>query len=245
MLGFIIPFLPLFRSLKDRDRRFYVFIEQPVIGLVVTLASLYIAEELAAKVHNFDAAFARNFLEIYLAYQAANIIRDGVNTDSTITGKKKVFLNWYYSVASYVLFTASDRLAKAKNEQELLFAYGIVLFSLLWPIFSQVTSTYLWTNLLFSKFPRRSLLVRLSDLSISQAELLREEKDVWNIRWINWFRKSRNLKVRNLQYWIIKTVLGVGIGIVMTTLYYLSRWSLVGMQAGDPKFLVDFVSFFR
>lgn len=241
IIGFVVPIVPLFRSLKDRDRRFYVFVEQPLISILVTFVSLYISEELTDIPHNLNLLFWRNFIEVYLSYQLANIIRDGVNTDLGIKQNLKVLLNWYYSVLSYVLFTAADRLAKAKNEQELVFAWGIVLFSIIWPIFSQSTSTYLWTPLLFSRFPKRTLLVKLSDISISLSEILKEEKDAWNIRWVKWFRLSKKSNTRLVYYWFIKSSIGIVIGVIMTSIYYLSRWNLVGLDINKPKVFVKFL----
>lgn len=239
ILGYIFPLLPLIRSLKDQDRRFYVFLEQPLIGIVVTFASLYIAEVITNGSFVYNTNFWRDFFEVYMAYQLANIIRDGVNTDSHIKLRSKVLLNWYYSVISYVLFTAADRIAKAKNTEELVFAYSIVLFSIIWPVFSQAISTYLWTPILFSKFPKRSLLIRLSDISISQTELLKDEKDLWNIRWIKWYRNSKNLKIKIVKYWFIKTLVGLVIGIAMTTIYFWLRWSLVGKNPDSPSIFVE------
>lgn len=244
ILALIFPIIPLLRSLKDRDRRFYVFIEQPLISVLVTFASLYISEELTHTAHSFNPVFIRNFLEVYLSYQLANIIRDGVNTDAQIRGRIKLLLNWYYSVLSYVIFTAVDRLARAKTEEERVFAWGIVIFSILWPIFSQTSSTYIWTPILFSKFPKRTLLIKLSDISLSLSELLKDEKDYWNIKWIYWFRKSNTLKLKMIQYWLIKTVIGVLIGVLMTTVYYLLRWNLVGVDSLHPQILTKFIGSF-
>lgn len=256
-LGYMIPVIPLARSVKNENRRFYVFIEQPLIGIATTPLALIFAEWLLGIHTAFNATFLRNTFEIYLAYQMAQVIRDGVNTDIHVKRHAKIFLNWFYSAVTYIIFTAGDRLAFAQNTSEKAYAYALVTFSLLWPVLSQFLSTVVWTPILFSKFPKKTLLKQLQLSSVNLSSLLKlakekvrtlrkiSGKDVtdelhdaqWNLRWTQWFHEK---KIGTIRYWMIKTGVASLIAVLMTALYFLLRWSVVGLDAGGEGIFLKF-----
>lgn len=241
ILGYIIPVIPLLRTFKDQNRRFYVFIEQPLIGLITTPISAVFANWILKIPSQFNPEFVWSMVEVYISYQVATVIRDGVNTDPEISHLKKVILNWFYSAASYAIFTAGGKILAAHNQAELSFAYALVGFSFLWPLFSQTLSTYLWTPIFFAKFPKRKLLKLLFNPKISLKQLKLESANSWDQIWINWCQKRahNHLQIRRVEYWFIKTGLAVIVAILMTTVYFIARWNLVGISALQPQILTQ------
>ncbi len=247
LFGYLIPVIPLARSLKNENRRFYVFIEQPLIGIATTPLALIFTEWFLGIHTVFNGTFVRNTFEIYFAYQTAQVVRDGVNTDIHIKKRAKIFLNWFYSAVTYIIFTAGDRLAFAQSSSEKAYAYALVTFSLLWPVLSQILNTILWTPILFSKFPKKSLLKQLQSNSVVLSSLLKEEqkkvhklqkkseKDFtgelgeaqWNLRWIQWFYEG---KIGTVRYWMIKTSVASLIAVIMTTLYFFLLFNMIGVD---------------
>ena len=239
-LEYLIPIIPLKKSFENVDRRFFVFIEQPLIGLFATPISLVLSEIFIGINIQFDLSFTRSVFEVYFAYQLAQLVRDGVNTDENIKNKYKVLLNWFYSVLSYSLFTAGDKLVFANTIDEKLFAYSLITFSFIWPIISQISTTYIWTPIMYHAFPKRTQLLKLFNNSINEVNFTIKYnaenylEKLFIKKWINWFNKSNHnsnqLISKKIQYWLIKTVYASSAAIIMTSLYFTLRWLLVGIN---------------
>ncbi len=249
-LGYLFPVIPINDAVKNKNKGFFLFIEQPALGIFTTFTSLLIAQYVSGIVFKFDIVFLRNFGEIYFSYQIANIIRNGVNINDGLSKSRKILLNWFYSVITYIFFTAGDRLAFADTRSELAFACGLITFAVIWPVLSQTLSTCLWTPVMFSKFPRLSLLKKINDKSLTvdtiTEEIMPEESShrKWALRWLIWFRgeddkRRYRLSLRYVQYWLIKTFYAILVALFMTTIYYLVRWNIVGFSAESGKLFTD------
>lgn len=120
-LGHIIPVLPFIKTLKSKDRRFFVFVDSPFItGIPSTAASVILTKVLFWGLAvaflgshkpfpgwiDFDSVL--KFLEVWVLYQGINIFRNGVTIDPTIPDNQlewykseKFWLNYNYSAVGY------------------------------------------------------------------------------------------------------------------------------------------------
>lgn len=245
VLGIVVPVLPVLRTLKDRDKRFYALIERPLMGIPSSIVGTTLARSLTAlalggAVSPLGAGYLRNIAETWCSYQLANVARNGVNIDETLSGPTKVRLNYWYSVAIYATFTAGDKLGTSDPVQ-LSLGLAEVAFAALWPLLSQRVATYLVTPLMFGVFPRKALVARLSS-SYSRAELqgalpstIPTLEARWMERWVMIFRAglpegAALPRWRIVAYWSLKTCVSTSISASVITLYFCLRFALVGMS---------------
>lgn len=125
MIGHLIPVLPLIGSFKDKDRRFFNFVESPfVTGIPSGVASVVLTKALFwglsfaflgsqkpfPALFNYDTLL--KFTEVWFLYNGTQLFRGTVTTDPTIPDNKmewwksqKYWLNYYYSTVSYTVGT--------------------------------------------------------------------------------------------------------------------------------------------
>jgi len=179
-LGNVIPVRPFFKTLSSSDKSFFVFIESPLIGLLTTPASSIIANVLSQAITGqpwaFDGRFLRDTAEVYLSYQGANVFRNGIAIDQSLTSSARSWLNWWLSASIYAATTAGDKIATAHTPAEKMHAGALVAYAMAWPLFSQRMGTMVFTPLLFSKFPKESLLTKIQNPSIPTAELVEAQQ---------------------------------------------------------------------
>lgn len=173
--GHIIPVFPTLRSFSDPDKFNFLLVEGPVMGAVTTPAAVTLANALMGR-PLIDSLFFKHCFESFISYQGANVFRNGVNVDSRLSNNVKAWLNWWYSAAVYATVTAGPVLVKATTPNQRLFAYGLIAVHMIWPLFSQRMTTYVWTPLLFSKFPKFSLLDKIHSDPKWSADLAAKEK---------------------------------------------------------------------
>lgn len=252
--GFLIPVIPLWRTLRDQNKRFFTFVERPLMGIPAGLVGTSIARATAAALLGgvSHVTFWHNFFETYCSYQSANLIRNGVNVDERLTNRIKITLNYWYSVAVYSIFTAADKFAQAQDR-----ALAEVGYAMLWPLLSQQIATYVVTPMLFGRFPKKDLLDQLQRSGVStmalRAAVDEEARQLQTQppsaddpsgaraqyelrckrRWLEYFRRdladnaptpARRLTV----HWLIKTSVSVGMSAAMIASYFTLRFCLVG-----------------
>lgn len=169
--GYIVPVIPLFELLRNSDKTFFVA-ETWILGLVNTPAAVEMANLLNGHGNEFGTKFLTDTKELYISYQSANVVRTGVAIDESLSKNTRAWLNWWYSTAFYAWQTAGHKLAMATTPTEKVHAWSLVVFSGLWPIFSQRVSQYILTPLLFSKFPKESLLKKIHDPEMTSDALI-------------------------------------------------------------------------
>lgn len=173
--GHLVPIIPIMKTMADRDRFFYVFMESPLIGAITTPVSGAVANTIhgdAPFLGDMSKFYAQTS-EIYQSYQGTQLIRNGIATNPHLTSRMKLVLNWYYSALVYALRTAGPEFAKAKTPQEMQYAYSLVAFSALWPLFSQQVGN-VTAQLLFSRFLTATQLRKIRDNTIKSEDLVRE-----------------------------------------------------------------------
>ncbi|MFH1729624.1 MAG: hypothetical protein ABIA04_14535 [Pseudomonadota bacterium] len=184
------PVNHLKNSWQNKDKRWFVFFEQPLIGLATSFFNAGIAFALngidifvpGSRVI-LSREFIDSYFEIYIGYNGSNILRNGVNVNEKISNKTAVWLNWFYSTLIYTALTAGDKLALGVDATTKAHAYATVAYAGLWPIFSQWTSRVIWTPFLFSFFPKESMLDKIYDsektvdmLILEQVEALERDQ---------------------------------------------------------------------
>lgn len=168
VLGYVVPVLPLIKTLKDNDRRNFVLIRNPGYGLINTPISVTLATVLAWSVGHaagstapfpslLSSATAWNFLEAWGGYNVSNLFRDAVTLDKTIPESDSYKLNIWYSFIAYVMLTAGRELARAHTSAQYTHAISLVAFALMWPFFSRWAGMKI-TKYLFEGFPKDSEL---------------------------------------------------------------------------------------
>ena len=171
--GFVIPVIPLWRTLKDQNKRFFTFVERPLMGipadLVGTAAARMVASVFLGNVN--PVGFWHNFTEIYCSYQSANLVRNGVNVDERLSDKIKVRLNYLYSVLIYSTFTAAGKFAGAGDPKMLVAALAEVGYAILWPLMSQHVATYIIIPVMFGRFAKKDFLDQLRSPDVSTSAL--------------------------------------------------------------------------
>lgn len=170
--GYIVPVIPLAKVLSNSDKTFFVLIENPLLGLINTPASVEVANLIGGKELGLDAKFLTETKELYISYNGANVVRNGVAIDNSLSQNARAWLNWWYSTAFYAWQTAGHKLAMATTPAERVHAWSLVVYSGLWPVFSQRVSQYILTPLLFSKFPKESLLKKIHDTNNTLESLV-------------------------------------------------------------------------
>jgi hypothetical protein len=222
--GHFIPVIPLMRSLKDENKRFYMLVETPVMGLVNDPVGALVARTLMGKEFlTSDTLVA--MAQSYVSYQLSQIVRNGVTLEENITPRMKVLMNWWISTLVYGLVTGIPALSKAHasgDPHASIFAYSTVAFAAIWPIITQNLQTRLIIPFFFSSYPNKTLLDKIADERLSHRELVDEKiQEIISIRkssagseltkaekakvkalekqiyWINWFRKDNYLNDKN------------------------------------------------
>lgn len=171
-LGYASGLIPLTKTFQDPDKIFYVLFESPLIGFVTTPVSVIVANMLTGHGVHFDWAFVNDSWEIYWTYQVANVIRNGVSLDTSLSGNARVWLNWWFSASITALGTAGGHLAHATNQEALEHAYSLIAYSMSFPVFSQQISQRFFVPLFFSKFPKKSVLDQVKDPLKTTPELI-------------------------------------------------------------------------
>jgi len=218
--GHVLPVIPLMRSLKDKNKRFYMLVETPVMGLVNDPAGALLARTLMGKEFlTSDTLVA--MAQSYISYQLSQIVRNGVTLEENISPRMKVLMNWWISTLVYGLVTGVPALSKAHasgNPHANIYAYSTVAFAAIWPIITQNLQTRLIIPFFFSSYPNKTLLDKIADERFSRSELVDEKiNEILSIRqsaagseltkaekakikalekqvyWINWFRKDNYL----------------------------------------------------
>ncbi len=222
--GHVIPVIPLMRSLKDQNKRFYMLVETPVMGLVNDPLGALIARTLMGKEFlTSDTLVA--MAQSYVSYQLSQIVRNGVTLEENITPRMKVLMNWWISTLVYGLVTGIPALSKAHasgDPHASIFAYSTVAFAAIWPIITQNLQTRLIIPFFFSSYPNKTLLDKIANENISRHDLVDEKiQEILSIRqlaagseltkaekakikalekqvyWIKWFRKGNFLNDKN------------------------------------------------
>jgi hypothetical protein len=215
--GHVLPIIPLMRSLKDKDKRFYMLVETPTMGLVNDPVGALVARTLMGKEFlTSDTLVA--MAQSYVSYQLSQIVRNGVTLEENITPRMKVLMNWWISTLVYGLVTGIPALSKAHasgDPRASIYAYSTVAFAAIWPIITQNLQTRLIIPFFFSSYPNKTLLDKIADGNISRRELVNEKiQEILSIRqsagesgltnaekakikslekqiyWIKWFRKD-------------------------------------------------------
>ncbi|MEI7441281.1 MAG: hypothetical protein WCK43_06575 [bacterium] len=218
--GHVLPVIPLMRSLKDKNKRFYMLVETPVMGLVNDPAGALLARTLMGKEFlTSDTLVA--MAQSYISYQLSQIVRNGVTLEENISPRMKVLMNWWISTLVYGLVTGVPALSKAHasgDPHANIYAYSTVAFAAIWPIITQNLQTRLIIPFFFSSYPNKTLLDKIADERFSRSELVDEKiNEILSIRqsaagseltkaekakikalekqvyWINWFRKDNYL----------------------------------------------------
>ena len=222
--GHVLPVIPLMRSLKDKNKRFYMLVETPVMGLVNDPAGALLARTLMGKEFlTSDTLVA--MAQSYVSYQLSQIVRNGVTLEENISPRMKVLMNWWISTLVYGLVTGVPALSKAHasgDPHANIYAYSTVAFAAIWPIITQNLQTRLIIPFFFSSYPNKTLLDKIADERLSRSELVDEKiNEILSIRqsaagseltkaekakikslekqvyWINWFRKDNYLNDKN------------------------------------------------
>jgi hypothetical protein len=222
--GHVLPVIPLMRSLKDQNKRFYMLVETPVMGLVNDPIGALIARTLMGK-EFFTSDTLVAMAQSYVSYQLSQIVRNGVTLEENITPRMKVLMNWWISTLVYGLVTGIPALSKAHasgDPHASIFAYSTVAFAAIWPIITQNLQTRLIIPFFFSSYPNKTLLDKISNENISRRELVDEKiYEILSIRqsakgseltkaekakikalekqmyWIKWFRKDNYFNEEN------------------------------------------------
>jgi hypothetical protein len=222
--GHVLPVIPLMRSLKDKNKRFYMLVETPVMGLVNDPAGALLARTLMGKEFlTSDTLVA--MAQSYVSYQLSQIVRNGVTLEENISPRMKVLMNWWISTLVYGLVTGVPALSKAHasgDPHANIYAYSTVAFAAIWPIITQNLQTRLIIPFFFSSYPNKTLLDKIADERLSRSELVDEKiNEILSIKqsaaesgltkaekakikslekqvyWINWFRKDNYLNDKN------------------------------------------------
>lgn len=159
---------PLKAVWLNKDKRFFTFIESPLLGVLSQLPGV----ELARWLGGDTAPFLYTFKDSYLSYQLTNLFRNGINLRKDISDRTAVFVNWYYTVLSYSAITAGPTLVSANTDQESIYAWSLVTFSALWPIVTQTLARRIFIPLLFSRFLRKSQLEMIFDTNVPTKSIL-------------------------------------------------------------------------
>ncbi len=175
VLGHIVPVIPLSKTLANSDQLFFVLIESPLIGAITTPVSNVLSHLLRTGGVHLGMPFLVDTAQVYASYQSAGVVRKGVALQEGLNPKLRIILNWWYSFALYAMNTAGYALAHAQTHEQKVYAYSLVAFSALWPVFSQTMDVRVITPFLFSKFPTQSLLKKIQDPSIPLATLVDEQ----------------------------------------------------------------------
>ena len=174
--GYVTGVIPLAKTLQNKDKIFFVLLESPVTGLITTPVSVMVAQMLTKHGVHMDMAVAKDMWEVYWTYQTGNIVRNGVSIDTSLTNGARSWLNWWFSASITALGTAGGKLAEATTLKAAEHAYSLVTYAMTWPLFSQQISQHFITPLLFSKFPKKSILDAISDSSRTTASLLEDQR---------------------------------------------------------------------
>lgn len=175
-VGYVSGVIPTSKMLSDPDKIFFTLIETPITGLITTPASVIVAGLLTGNGVHFDAAFLRDAWEVYWTFQVSNAIRNGVSLDTNLSLSARTWLNWWFSASINSLGTAGDRLAQATTEKAAEHAYSLIAYSMSFPLFSQQVSQRVFTPLLFSKFPKKSVLDQVKNPLKTTAHLLEAQQ---------------------------------------------------------------------
>lgn len=222
--GHVLPVIPLMRSLKDQNKRFYMLVETPVMGLVNDPVGALVARTLMGK-EFFTSDTLVAMAQSYVSYQLSQIVRNGVTLEENITPRMKVLMNWWISTLVYGLVTGIPALSKAHasgDPHASIFAYSTVAFAAIWPIITQNLQTRLIIPFFFSSYPNKTLLDKISNEKVSRRELVDEKiHEILSIRksaagseltkaekakvkslekqiyWIKWFRKDNYFHDKN------------------------------------------------
>ncbi len=169
---YLVPVVPVWEALKDADRRSFIK-EQIKMGVVTTPVSVTLGRLISGSVA-IGEGWVRNVLEIFFSYQTTDVVRNAVATDPRVTENVRSWLNWYYSVVVYSAFTAGDHLAKAETPAQKAFAYGLVTYAMIWPIFSQRVKQYVLVPIMFGRFPKQTLLDKITHGQVPKEQLIGE-----------------------------------------------------------------------
>lgn len=177
-LGYVSGVIPLSKIFQDPDKIFYVLLESPLTGLVTTPISVLVANQLTGNGLHLDADFLRNVWEVYWTYQVANVVRNGVSLDTSLSTNARSWLNWWFSASITALGTAGDHLANAVTDRAAEHAYSLIAYSMSFPLLSQQISQRFFVPLLFSKFPKKSLLDQIKDPSKTTPALVAHQEEL-------------------------------------------------------------------
>lgn len=261
--GHIIPVTPLLRSLSNKDKRFYMLVETPAVGLLTDPVGMIIFNKLTGTVFSFS-----DLVQNYFAYQGSQIVRNGVTLEKNLSDRKKVFMNWWITVLFYGAFNGIPQIMHAihtNDPQAMSFALSTVSFAALWPIITQNINTRFVVPMLFDSFPNRSLLNKIYDVEkYSREEIIHELEDEMHaiedkaqgreltgaearsikhikkkIEYVNWFRLEKKdgtsfgMKAKQRLFWLKKTAVAFLVATVMISAYHSTRLYVRG-SAPDP-----------
>lgn len=192
-MGYLVPIIPTIKTAKDQNKRFFIFVEQPLIGVPTSIASTFVSSSLKWFSKQIISYFSKGqWLEsniwdswlqgktwmdtviAYFSFNVASVFRNGATLDSSLSAKQKLWLNWWYSTLSYGVMTGGAAFAGADTPEKKIFAFSTVLYAGLWPIFSQYVGTSYITPYLFERFPNASLLNQLKDPNTDRVQLISE-----------------------------------------------------------------------
>lgn len=261
--GHIIPVTPLLRSLANKDKRFYMLVETPAVGLLTDPVGMAIYNKLTGTAFSIP-----DLIQNYFAYQGSQIVRNGVTLENNISDRKKVFLNWWITVLFYGAFNGIPQIMHAihtNNPDAMTFALSTVSFAALWPIITQNINTRFIVPMFFNGYPNKTLLGKIYDVEKYSRQDLVNELEVAihaiedkalgreltssekrsikhlqkNIEYVNWFRLEKangeapNMKVKKRMYWLKKTGMVFIIATIMISAYHSTRLYVRGANA-DP-----------
>ncbi len=173
-IGHLTFVTPMFRTLQNPNKAWFSLIESPGIGLITTpIASLLaytlklavrplIGLEITSKDWPTFSEYLGKTWENYLSYNIGNVPRQGtqlLKLEGKLSTREAYWYSWYTSTFFYSLFMAGPVLAKAEGDQvKMVHALSIIVFSGLWPFFSQWVAQNIVTPMLYALFPKDSTI---------------------------------------------------------------------------------------